>query len=238
MKKQNENNSSQVASFFDANWDHYQTSVHNNALYHVEMFSALDELLSERFKGKRLTLADLGSGDSSAILPVLINHPIKRYIGVDAAEQLIDNAKKILVRVDCEKEFICADMAGVIEDLSSPIDVILTSYALHHLSYDNKVRFIKDCQNKLESGGIFILIDGVLAINQNRDAWLKELEKHIIESNPGISEEEADAILVHPRRDDFPETIATFKKIAEAQKWKKFEVLVDKEMYAFMAFTK
>ena len=42
----------------------------------------------------------------------------------------------------------------------------------------------------------------------------------------------------HPRKDDFPEAVSTFEKIAYAQGWRTFEVLVMKEIYAFMVFGK
>jgi len=233
----NTNNSESVANHFNAHWDRYLQVVKNNALFHKEMFSTLDTFLQKNIN-KPFTLADMGCGDCSMILPILMNKPIQRYIAMDATVSLIEKARANTIELDCEKEFICEDMRTGINKLTKPIDIIFSSYAVHHLSYDNKVHFLQQCQNKLENNGYFILVDGVLAINQKRDAWIIELGKRLRAAHPEMTDEEADELLDHPRKDDFPESIATFETIAQRQKWKNVEVLVDKDIFAFMVFSK
>lgn len=233
---QNMNNSKRVGNYFDANWSRYLQNVRNNALYHTEMFATLDTFLKQQ--AKDITLADLGSGDSSAIVEVLKNNTIKCYIGVDTAPGILEQAKNILADVTCKKQFMCEDMANAVNKLPVPIEIIFTSYALHHLSYADKVKFIQDCQNKLTPGGYFIMVDGVLAPNQTRDEWLDGLQNRLHDASPNLTTEELDHLMEHPRQDDFPESIATFREIAKQQNWKQFDVWVDKEMYAFMVFGK
>lgn len=50
--------------------------------------------------------------------------------------------------------------------------------------------------------------------------------------------EELEFRMQHPRADDHPEAISTFEELAHQQKWKSFDVLVNKGIFAFMVFGK
>jgi SAM-dependent methyltransferase len=231
------NNSVEVGEHFDKNWERYLRSIHNNFLYHQEMFSMFDKFLKEHFDNKPFALADMGCGDGSVILGALMNKPITQYIGVDAAADLMHKAPQVLDSLTCDKQFICGDMAQVIKTLPT-LDIIFCSYALHHLSHESKVAFILDCKNKLADNGFLILVDGVLAQNQTRDEWLAALEKRYFEATPNHTEDELASFRKHVHNDDFPEAIDTYRQIAESQHWGNFEVLIDKGIFAFMVFSK
>lgn len=231
-------NSTRVGKHFSTIWDAYQQTIKNNHLYHVEMFSTLDQFLNETFNNQSFSLADLGCGDGSAIKDALIHKSISHYIGVDAAANLIDAAPVVLTDLKCNKEFINADMVQAVEQISTPLDVIFSSYTLHHLISTHKFNFIKACKQKLASQGYLLIIDVMLKENQNRDEWLDELEQRLYKNHPGITAEEVEKKLVHPRTDDFPESISTFHDIAKQQSWRDFQVLLEKETCAFMVFTK
>ena len=81
------------------------------------------------------------------------------------------------------------------------------------------------------------MIDGVLKVNQTRIQWLNELENRI-KNTQGITLDELASRMQHPRADDFPEEIATFKKISDDQGWDKFTVLFESDISAFMVFEK
>lgn len=227
-----------VSQHFDQNWQSYLQAVNNGLLCHLEMFTKLESLINEHFQHKPFILADIGCGDGSAIVGVLQNKPISRYIGVDAAAEVLKNAPSVLETLDCEKEFICDDMANAIIQIQQPLDIIVCSYSLHHLSLAKKLEFIKNCQNQLQPNGYMILIDGVLAKNQDRDQWLEALENRFFAVNKEASEERIAAFKKHIHNDDHPESIATYQQIANDQDWKHFEVLIDKEILAFMVFKK
>lgn len=123
-------------------------------------------------------------------------------------------------------------------NLESPVDVIFTSYAIHHLSYEKKVRFIETCKKNLTQNGFFIMLDGILKENQTRDEWLEALAERIKLANPNITDDELEERMTHPRLDDYPESINTFESISKMQNWNSFNVLMKKGIFAFMAFEK
>jgi precorrin-6B methylase 2 len=226
-----------ASQYFNENWKKYQQSIKNNTLYHKEMSAALDAFLVEHVSSHPFSFVDVGCGDASTIISVLTGKSIKQYIGIDAASAVLTIAAENLQVLNCKKEFICDNMVDAILQIPSSIDVIFTSYAVHHLSHQQKFDFVQACQHKLSNQGFLIMVDGVLNENQTRDEWLNALESRIKSTQP-MSSEELAFRMQHPRKDDFPEEIATFQKIANTQHWKNFEVLVKKEIYAFMVFSK
>jgi cyclopropane fatty-acyl-phospholipid synthase-like methyltransferase len=231
----NEPNS--ASQYFNNNWKKYQETIKNNTLCHREMAAALNTFLIDNMAARNFTLVDVGCGDGSTIIPVLIGKSLTKYIGIDGAAEVLKLAENNFSVINSEKEFICDNMVNAIAKLPAPVDVIFTSYAVHHLSRQHKIDFIQTCQNKLGTNGYLIMIDGVLKRNQTRDEWLEDLSNQI-KVTQQLTPEELHFRMQHPRKDDFPEEIATFEAIAKDQLWRKFEVLVDKEIYAFMVFAK
>jgi SAM-dependent methyltransferase len=140
-----------------------------------------------------------------------------------------------MAAVKCQREFICGNMEDAVSALPSDIDIIFSSYAVHHLSRQKKAEFILNCQRKLRHGGYFILVDGVLMPGQTRDEWLDALENRM-RATQHMSPDELQFRMEHPRADDFPEAVETYGQIAAEQKWERFGVVVDKGIFAFMVF--
>lgn len=227
-----------ASEYFNENWQRYQSTIANNTLYHREMLQELEKFLSTNFKNHPFSFVDVGCGDCSTVISVLKEQPIKKYIGIDAAKDVLKIAEKTLAPLTCDKEFIAENMTEALPRIKAPVDVIYTSYAVHHLSLADKKRFIEVCQQKLSSKGFLLMVDGILEQNQTRDEWLKALKLRIKESNLQLSEEDVNMRMVHPYADDYPEKMDTFAQIAQQQSWSNFQVLVDKGIFSFMVFTK
>jgi ubiquinone/menaquinone biosynthesis C-methylase UbiE len=230
-------NNISASQYFNENWKKYQQTIQSNTLYHKEMTATLNTFLNDHFSSKPFSFVDVGCGDSSTIISVLTNQSIQHYIGIDAAEDVLKLAADNLKSIKAKKEFICDNMVNAISQLPPSIDVIYTSYAIHHLSHQQKVDFIQTCQDKLSKNGFLIMIDGILKPNQTRDQWLTALETRM-HTTQHLSPEELTFRMQHPRKDDHPESIATFKTIATQQHWKNFQVPLEKDICAFMIFTK
>ncbi len=226
-----------ASQHFNMHWGKYQEAIKNNTLWHQEMMAALSSFIDKHMGSKPFSFVDVGCGDSSTIVPVLVDKFVKKYTGIDAAPDVLKLAEKNLERIRCEKEFIFGNMLDAIVQLNTPVDMIFTSYAVHHLSYQQKVEFINKCQQCLSEGGYLLMIDGVLKENQTREQWLDELEKRM-NTTQKLLPQELESRMQHPREADFPEAIATFKKIAQEQTWEKFNVLVEKDISALMVFQK
>lgn len=235
---QSTNDINTASAHFNENWQRYQSAVKNNTLYHREMIAALEQFLSATMVDRAFSFVDVGCGDSSTVAPVLPKHSITHYIGIDGAKDVLKLAANSLANLECEKEFIADNMTIAIPRLSSPVDIIFTSYVVHHLSFQDKFNFIENCKQKLNHNGFLLMIDGILKDKQTRDEWLDALQERMVTTIPDITEEEVAFRMQHPRVDDFPESIETFSTIAEQQGWKAFQVIVNKGIFAFMVFTK
>ncbi|KTD41756.1 class I SAM-dependent methyltransferase [Legionella parisiensis] len=227
-----------ASEYFNKNWQRYQSAIKNNTLYHREMLQALQQFLITHMENRPFSFADIGCGDSSTVVSVLAATSIKKYIGIDAASDVLKMAENTLAVLNCEKEFIADHMITALPRVSAPVDVIFTCYAVHHLSLHDKSSFIALCKQKLSPNGFLLMVDGVLEPHQTRDEWLDALKSRMQESDPDIANDEVIARMEHPRADDYPEKIDTFAQIARQQSWKNFQVLVDKGVFAFMVFTK
>ncbi|QLZ68569.1 class I SAM-dependent methyltransferase [Legionella sp. PC1000] len=227
-----------ASEYFNKNWQRYQSAIKNNTLYHREMVQALQKFLATHIGNRPFSFTDVGCGDSSTVVSVLTGTSIIKYIGIDAAPDVLKMAENTLTSLDCEKEFIADHMIAALPRISAPVDVIFTSYAVHHLSLLDKNTFIAMCQQKLDPNGFLLIVDGVLKPDQTREQWLDALKSRMLESDSEITEDEIIARMEHPCADDYPETMDTFAQIARQQSWKNFQVLVDKGIFAFMAFIK
>ncbi len=87
---------------------------------------------------------------------------------------MIELAKKNMEVIHCEKEFICDNMIAAIKNIPAVMDIVFESYAVHHLSTQQKFEFLQDVKNKLKLNGYFIMIDCVLRSEQVREDWLNE----------------------------------------------------------------
>jgi 2-polyprenyl-3-methyl-5-hydroxy-6-metoxy-1,4-benzoquinol methylase len=235
-KSQNDTNS--ASAYFNENWMRYQSVLKHNTLYHREMIAALNGFLSEHYGDKAFDFVDVGCGDSSTVASVLADTSITTYIGIDAAKDVLKIAANNVTAIGCDTSFVADNMTTAIPNLASSVDIIYTSYAVHHLSLEDKFDFINSCKQQLKPNGVLLLVDGVLEHNQTREAWLDALRKRMGETIPDLSADELDFRMKHPSVDDFPESIETYSTMAKEQAWSSFDVLVDKGTFAFMVFRK
>jgi len=227
----NNDHSKIVGQFFGDKWALYQKAIRGNVLCHEQMFGTLDRLLIQTFENRPFSFADFGCGDSSAILDVLRTKNLNHYIGVDAAEELIEKAEKTLEPLTCPKTLVCDDMARAITNLDFKSDVIFCSYSLHHLLPEQKSAFIEKAFERLNPSGYFILIDGFRSNGETRDQWLHRLEQRFLTLVPGFTAEDTEEIMKHPRASDHPETISAFRAIAAKSPWQSFEVLFERDNF-------
>ena len=130
------------SKYFNDHWQQYQDVLNNNTLYHREMMTTLDDFLNNHFGAQPFSFVDVGCGDSSTVLSVLKDKDLAEYVGIDAAHDVLTYAEKNLKIINCKKEFIAKDMQNAIRELSFTYDVIFSSYAVHHLSLQEKAEFI------------------------------------------------------------------------------------------------
>lgn len=227
----------EVADHFNLNWQDYKSYVQRNQLCHKEMYAALSKFLQEQ-KGKQdFSFVDMGCGDCSGIASVLLPYSVKKYIGVDIANAVLSMAPANTAELTCKKKFILANMANAIKQIP-PVDIIFSSYAIHHLTYQEKFDFIFDCKNVLNPGGFLLMIDGVKERNQTRYEWLNAYEAYLKRIFPNITQADLTLQMQHPRSSDYPESISTFEFFSYQLGWASFQVLAQIGSTVFILFGK
>lgn len=146
------------------NYDSDMDLMHPNRLKMVQI--TLEFLLlntQDKLKG-----LDLGIGTGFFTLEFFKKFPKSKIIGIDGAKAMIDLSKIRLKHLLNKIEFIVGDfrdLKNLISDIND-LDVVISSYALHHLNYNEKVDVLKILKNKLKNNGWFINADIIKAKSQ------------------------------------------------------------------------
>jgi SAM-dependent methyltransferase len=207
----------QPKEFFNEQWNVYQKVLINNYMGHREIYDVLHQLLLKQFP-ESFKMLELGCGDASFTAQALVDTNIVFYQGIDLSEVALKIAQKNLEAIAAEKILITGDLANFNSELPSQeaeqFDVIMTSFALHHLSLAQKDAVISKISNCLKTDGIFILIDVVRQDQEEREAYIRRYLDDVEQRWDRITPEEYLMVEGHISSSDFPETQETLRRLA------------------------
>lgn len=202
--------------FFQKTWQVYRKIVDENYMSHREIFHEVAHIL----EGSGITNArilDLGCGDGGTMTAVLEEVPFASYLGLDASEPALALARKSLTRHDGKVFFICSDMLDFLRIYDKEkFDVIVVSFALHHLQPEEKSEFLALCKSILTNQGQVIIIDVFRRSKQSREAYLDDYCDDMAQRWTALSTDELAMVTHHVRNFDFPESFEEFVHIAES----------------------
>ena len=130
---------------------------------------------------------DLGAGTGFITLPIALK--TNEVVAVDVSEKMID----ALQRKAAEQRIL--NVTSVVMDLTelsfpdASFDVVVSSYALHHLRDDDKEQLIVSCQRWLRPGGRIVIADmmfGRLASGRDRRIALGKARRMIRKGPAGV----------------------------------------------------
>ena len=203
-------NSNPVELFLKS-WQVYQEIIARNYMFHQEISAAVHSKLHSFKRDKELHVLDLGCGDASMTLPILGSERIASYVGCDLSRPALHIADKQLDLQKIKHKLICADMLQVVKaQTSSSIDVVFSSYAIHHLSKIEKEHLISEIARVLSSGGCFVLIDIFLEPTEDRQRYMVNYMSTIQEKWTELSQDARDLVINHATAFDFPEHPSLF----------------------------
>lgn len=214
--------------FFNDQWQLYQKVLNNNYMGHKEIYGVLHNFLINHLQTP-FSLLDLGCGDASITTQALLNTSISHYKGVDLSETALEIARRNLELIPCEKTFIQGDISTVVNQLvnqqNHSFDAVMTSFALHHLSLEEKDSVMSQIFHLLKPNGVLIIIDVVRPEKEERDTYIKRYLNHVRQDWSLISSQEYSMIENHISACDFPETQNILSEIALKHNFNRVECL-------------
>lgn len=191
-----------IAAFFKG-WQLYQNIIQNNCMEHREIGTALRRVFDAL--DPEFSVLDLGCGDSSMAIKALEGLRVSRYTGVDLTAPALEIARANF-HDRYPATWVHANMVDYIATCDQQFDVILTSFAMHHLPADIKQAWLADIAKHLMPTGCLVLIDTCCPEGMSRDETI-QLYLDDIAGWP-LTDAEKGAIADHMWSSDFPESQA------------------------------
>jgi len=145
-----------------------------------------------------LRAIDLGIGTGYFTECFLNRFPNSRVLGIDGAPAMIELAKARLASLASQVECVNGDFRRLQELAAGAgtVDVIFSSYALHHLSRSDKEAVLKEIVALLVPGGWFLNADLIIANSAELETRLQQIRiAGIVERASGADGRFADSAL-------------------------------------------
>jgi ubiquinone/menaquinone biosynthesis C-methylase UbiE len=191
---------------FLKSWRVYQDIIVHNYMFHREISDAVRTALESYRSNEALRILDLGCGDGSMTLPLVTADRIAAYVGCDLSKPALDIAEKQIKTLGISAQLICDDMLKVVsEQPDHSIDLVYSSYAIHHLNVPQKQQIVEQVTRVLTSGGLLVLIDIFREPDEDRAAYMQHYMARLKETWTALSSEAQDLVINHATNYDFPE---------------------------------
>lgn len=224
----NDTSSASSNEFFNQQWSLYQKVLSNNYMGHQEIYALLHQFLISYYN-KPFDLLDLGCGDATFSAQALVNTPMNCYLGIDLSKSALEIARDNMAKLPGEKEFIEGNLFEWCLQLGqNPVnrfDAILASFALHHLSLEQKESLMGQLYHLLNTNGVFILIDIVRPSQEKREAYIKRYLDNVRQYWSLLTPEEYLRVEDHISKSDFPETEETLDSLARKHNFSQVDCL-------------
>ncbi len=144
--------------------------------FYFQLMEDLRELLPEDFDPKEVL--DLGAGNGNLTSRLIKWFPNAQYTIVDASEEMLTEAQqRFSLTIKTEK--------GMMQDINFPkqsIDLVASSFALHHLPDLEKRMMFEQMANWLRPGGYFIYSDLMIdRSSKNHEGLLDDWKSFVLQ---------------------------------------------------------
>ena len=139
-----------------------------------EGYSALlDWVAKEASPGEESSVLELGTGTGN--LTVLLGRP-GRLVCVDVSEEMLRIAHTKLSGLD-GVEYMVSDLLEIFDRLRDPFDLLVSTYAIHHLTAEEKSLLFHRIAEGLAPGGRAVFGDLMFADSEHRREYLAGLRR-------------------------------------------------------------
>lgn len=124
-----------------------------------------------------LRALDLGVGTGVFSKRLLEKHPNSEVVAVDGAAAMLELAKTRLGELSQRVDWVLSDFRTMPETIVTPdaFDVVISSYALHHLNAQEKLAVLKSVVGALKPGGWLLNADLVVAEDPDVERRIQEI---------------------------------------------------------------
>ncbi len=124
-----------------------------------------------------LNVMDLGAGTGFFSARVLERFPNSKVTAIDGAEAMVDIAADRLGSLTDRLNWVIADFRQLpAETLAADsYDLVISSYALHHLNADEKLALLKQVVSAIKPGGWFFNADIAVSENESIERRVQQL---------------------------------------------------------------
>lgn len=227
-------NAASAVGFFQV-WDTYAKVVAANFMFHKELSEGIQAALDRRFEDRPFSVLDLGCGDAATFAPLLEGRALASYTGVDLSDAALALAASNLARLSCPVALKHADFMGALAE-ATPVDAIHISFALHHLSTQEKAEFFRRAAERLKAGGLLLLVDVAREEGEPLADYLRNYCDWLQDAFVGLTPEEKARMCDHIRENDFPEPYSLLRAQAEAAGLQALPGFVPQKHHRLMLF--
>lgn len=116
------------------------------------------------------TVLDLGCGTGN--LSLRLGRGFRKLICVDISKRMLEAAKRKLPRRNVE--FIRSDVLDCSRKIGHPVDAVVSTYALHHLTPREKAAFFKKLASMLQPGARVVFGDLMFKDELSRRTFIRQ----------------------------------------------------------------
>lgn len=200
-------------------WHVYRSIVDADWMAHRGIFDAIRAWVLLRHPGP-FTLLDLGCGDAGFIRSTFDDTGLWSYTGVDASPTALAQAEQELTDARFRVRLLEADMLDFLEPAegtaAATFDVLLASFAVHHLSRQEKQRFFHAAHAAIAPGGSLLFADIFRQVDEPREGYLDRYLTMMRQAWVGLTPEALAGTIEHVSQRDFPETVEDVAGMARA----------------------
>ena len=220
-----------MIEFFSQQWATYRAIVDNNLMEHRQLTAAVAEAVQAWFAARPADagpadLADLGCGDLALMAPLYRQWPLASLLAVDCTAEVLPLAQQQLGQVPypcrwLEMDLLAwassANQAGqATGQQNQQLDLILTSFAVHHLNDKEKGQFLEGCSRKLRPGGLLLWADVFRQPGEQRQEYVDRYSQRVRQGWLVLNASQQDQVINHLSSCDFPAAADAVMPLAEA----------------------
>lgn len=142
-----------------------------------------ESVLLEQIPKDARRVLDLGTGNGRLLRLLRADRPRMQGVGVDFSEVMLGEARRAFAGEE-QVELVEHDLTAPLPDLGS-FDVVVSSFAIHHLEHERKRELYEEVFALLEPGGMFANFEHVASASERLHlAFFAAIEEPLEEADP------------------------------------------------------